>query len=157
MSVFRLKKFHYRSFYRIKEKHLLSVAGFTLLEMMVAVAVMAISLTTVYKLHAQTIRLNALARFNAVAPLLAQERIALIDSKPLEDADNDSGNFEDGFENYAFDVTVEDTPSEYLEISSDLGKDSGFIIKKITVEITEGNGQETYRLTTYRMMMDTKR
>lgn len=130
------------------------IAGFTLLEMMVAVSIMAISLSSIYKLHAQTIRLNAIARFNAVAPLLAQERIAVIDSRPLEDAADDSGNFEDGFGNYTYNVTIEETPSEYLEIEGDLGKNSGLIIKKITVEIAEGDGQQTYKFTTYRMMVD---
>jgi len=128
--------------------------GFTLLEMMVAVAIIAIALTSVYKLHAQTIRLNSIARFNATAPLLAQERMALIDSQPIEDISDDSGEFEDGFENYAFDVVVEETPSEFLETSGDLGKDSGLILKKITIEITEGKSEQTYRVSTYRIMIE---
>jgi hypothetical protein len=105
-------------------------------------------------LHAQTIRLNQIARFNAIAPLLAQERLALIDSESLEDASDDSGNFEDGFENYEYDIVIEEVSSEFLETSEDLGKDSGLILKKITVVITEGENEQTYRVSTYRMMLE---
>jgi general secretion pathway protein I len=132
----------------------LKSTGFTLLEMMVAVSIIAIALTSIYKLHAQTIRLNSIARFNALAPLLAQERMALIDAQPIEDISDDSGEFEDGFEHYAFDIVVEETPSEFLETSGDLGKDSGLILKKITVEITESKSEQTYRVSTYRMMIE---
>jgi general secretion pathway protein I len=128
--------------------------GFTLLEMMVAISVIAIALTSIYKLQAQTIRLNSIARFNTVAPLLAQERMALIDSQPIEDISDDSGEFEDGFEHYTFNIVVEETPSEFLETSGDLGKDSGLILKKITIEITEGKSEQTYQVSTYRIMIE---
>ncbi|MGD9212645.1 MAG: prepilin-type N-terminal cleavage/methylation domain-containing protein, partial [Desulfobacteraceae bacterium] len=140
--------------FRPKKINWISRAGFTLLEMMVAVSVIGIALTSVYKLHAQTIRLNQIARFNAIAPLLAQERLALIDSESLEDASDDSGNFEDGFENYEYDIVIEEVSSEFLETSEDLGKDSGLILKKITVVITEGENEQTYRVSTYRMMLE---
>ena len=129
-------------------------AGFTLLEMMVAVCVIAIALTSVYKLHAQTIRLNTIARFDTIAPLLAQERMALIDIQKIEDVADDSGEFEDGFEKYTYNVVVEETPSEYLETSADLGKDSGLILKKITIEIAGGEYGQTYRVSTYRVMQE---
>jgi prepilin-type N-terminal cleavage/methylation domain-containing protein len=128
--------------------------GFTLLEMMVAVCVMAIALTSVYKLHAQTIRLNTIARFNTIAPLLVQERMALIDSQPIEDVADDSGEFEDSFEQYSYNIVVEETPSEFLETSADLGKDSGLILKKITIEIAGGENGQTYRVSTYRVAQE---
>lgn len=154
MSASKIKLFINRCFYRRSQKNTIAIAGFTLLEMMVAVSVMAIALTSVYKLHAQTIRMNSIARFNTIAPLLAQERIALIDSQPIKDASDDSGDFEDDRENYSFNVTIEDNPSEYLETSTDISKNSGLIVKKIMVEITEGEGQQAYKFTTYRMMME---
>ncbi len=123
------------------------------MEMMVAVSIMAIALSSVYKMHAQTIRMNAVARFNAIAPFLAQERIAIIDSKPLEDAMDDSGNFEDDFEKYSYNVTIEEIPSEFLETSKDLTQKSGLILKKINVEISEGENGPKYRFSTIRMVM----
>ncbi len=127
--------------------------GFTLLEMMVAVSIMAIALSSIYKMHAQTIQMNSIARFNAIAPFLAQERIAVIDSKSLEDAMDDSGNFEDDFEKYSYNVTIEEIPSEFLETSKDLTQKSGLILKKINVEISEGENGQKYRFSTIRMVM----
>ncbi len=50
--------------------------GFTLLEVMVAVAIIAIAFTSVLKLHTQTISMNMAANFYAKAPLLAQKLIS---------------------------------------------------------------------------------
>ncbi len=143
-----------RGLFQIRRPHGFGRAGFTLLEMMVAVSVIGIALTSVYKMHTQTIMLNQIARFNSVAPLLAQERIALIDAQPIEDASDDSGNFEDGFEQYSYNVTIEETPSEFLETAEDLGKDSGLILQRITIEISEEENGQSYRVSTYRMMME---
>ena len=154
MSGSKFRRFLFPNLQRFFRWTLSKRAGFTLLEMMVAVCVIAIALTSVYKLHAQTIRLNSVARFNTIAPLLAQERIALIDSQPIEDVADDSGEFEDGFEKYTYNVVVEETPSEYLETSADLGKDSGLILKKITIEIAGGEYGQTYRVSTYRVTQE---
>jgi len=50
--------------------------GFTLLEIMVAVAIIAIAFTSVLKLHTQTVSMNIASNFYAKAPLLAQKIIS---------------------------------------------------------------------------------
>ena len=50
--------------------------GFTLLEIMVAVAIIAIAFTSVLKLHTQTVAMNIASNFYAKAPLLAQKIIS---------------------------------------------------------------------------------
>lgn len=50
--------------------------GFTLLEIMVAVAIIAIAFTSVLKLHTQTVAMNIASNFHAKAPLLAQKIIS---------------------------------------------------------------------------------
>lgn len=50
--------------------------GFTLLEIMVAVAIIAIAFTSVLKLHTQTVAVNIASNFHAKAPLLAQKIIS---------------------------------------------------------------------------------
>ena len=62
-----------------------SSGGFTLLEVLVAVAVTAIALLAVYRLQAQTIDLNYSIRFYAAAPLLAQDALARFEAENLAD------------------------------------------------------------------------
>jgi prepilin-type N-terminal cleavage/methylation domain-containing protein len=47
-------------------------SGFTLLEVMVAMAIMAIVLVSVYRMHSQTLTMNMAARFYTQAPMVAQ-------------------------------------------------------------------------------------
>ena len=58
-----------------------SKAGFTLLEIMVAISIIAIVLVTVFRMHAQTLSMNYSARFYATSPLLAQKKMVEIESK----------------------------------------------------------------------------
>jgi general secretion pathway protein I len=119
-------------------------SGFTLLEMMVAVAIIGIALVSVYKLHAQTIGLTAITRFNATAPLLAQSRLALLEAKPLKDASDDSGDLGDEYPGYSFKVAISDVESEIF-------KDPGPTLKKIEIVIALNQDEQTYRLLTYRI------
>ena len=48
--------------------------GFTLLEVMVAVAIVAIALSAVYKLYSQAFDMNQSARFYTTATLLAESK-----------------------------------------------------------------------------------
>ena len=59
--------------------------GFTLLEVMAALAIIAIVLVSVYKLHAQTISMNQAARFYVTASLLAQSKISEFETKLPEE------------------------------------------------------------------------
>ena len=88
--------------------------GFTLLEVMVALSIIAIVLVSVLKRQAQTISMNLAARFYATAPLLAQVKIAEVEiANPGEQTD-DSGNFGDEFPGYRWNVVINDIESELL-------------------------------------------
>jgi general secretion pathway protein I len=124
-------------------RNLQSDFGFTLLEIMVAVSIIAIVLVSVYKMHAQTISMNYEARFYAHAPLLAQFKMAEQEIKSLEDLTGDSGNFGDDFPGYRWTVAIDDVESEAL---GDTAKD----LKKIDVTVFLNNDEFTYSLRTYR-------
>ena len=117
--------------------------GFTLLEIMVAVSIIAIVLVSIYKMQAQTISMNYEARFYATAPLLAQFKMTEQETKSLEDLTGDSGNFGDDFPGYRWSMAVDDVESEAL---GDTAKD----LKKIDVTIFLNNDEFTYSLRTYR-------
>lgn len=120
--------------------------GFTLIEVIAAMAIMAIVLLAVYRLHAQTISMSGAARFYTIAPLLAQTRLATFDTEP-DSRDSGTGDFGTDYPGYAWQVTVEDTTSEYLgEIAENL--------KKIDIVISLNENESTYRLRTYRLLPD---
>ena len=126
-----------------RTRNLQSDFGFTLLEIMVAVSIIAIVLVSIYKMQAQTISMNYEARFYATAPLLAQFKMTEQETKSLEDLTSDSGNFGDDFPGYSWSMAVDDVDSEAL---GNTAKD----LKKIDVTILLNDDEFTYSLRTYR-------
>ena len=123
--------------------------GFTLLEVMVAVSIMAIVLTAVYRLHSQTISMSGSARFYTNAPLLAQRTMSELETKPDEFQGNSSGDYGEEFPGYTWNVQVEDVESEELgEAAEDL--------KRIDVSVTLNDGEFNYSFRTYRLMPEDK-
>ncbi len=80
--------------------------GFTLLEVMIAVAVLAIALVSLLGSQSQTISVATDARFDTVAALLAQEKMAEIRLLDFEQVESDSGTFEEGFSEFSWSTEV---------------------------------------------------
>jgi general secretion pathway protein I len=80
--------------------------GFTLLEVMVAMAIIAIALTAVLGSQSQSVSLAGEAKFNTTAALLAQSKMAEIRLKKPEDLTSDSGDFGEDFPGYLWQVTL---------------------------------------------------
>jgi len=85
--------------------------GFTLLEVMVAIAILSIALVAVYGSQSQSISLASEAKLNTSAALLAQAKIAEIEAENAENLASDSGDFGEDFPNYRWDLAVSDVPS----------------------------------------------
>ena len=121
--------------------------GFTLLEVMVAMAIMAIVLVSVYRMHSQTLTMNTANRFYTQAPLLAQSKMAQLESGGTEIIAGDSGDFGEEFPGYRWNVTVEDVSSEALgEVASDL--------KRIDLSVSYNDNEYRYNVRTYRLIRD---
>jgi general secretion pathway protein I len=69
-------------------------AGFTLLEVMVAVAILATAFTALLGLHARNLRTIAYDRAYTEALFLARERIAELELSGAPDIGDQSGDFE---------------------------------------------------------------
>lgn len=119
--------------------------GFTLLEVLAAVAILAIALVGVYRLHAQTIVMQTRARFDALAPLLAREALDTRTVEELAQMGGDGGDFGEALPGYTWQVTAAEVESELLgDVAPEL----------IRLDVTVGfnDGELTYALRTYRML-----
>ncbi len=118
--------------------------GFTLLEVITAVLIMSIVLVSVYKMHSQSITMNTEARFYTQAPMLAQGKLAELETSSEDEIAGDSGDFGENFPGYTWSVTVDDVDIEALgEISEDL--------QRIDVTVSYNNDEHVYRFRTYRL------
>ena len=108
--------------------------GFTLLEVMVSVAIIAIVLVSIIRLQGQTISMNDTIRFYTIAPILANSKIAEIEYKPSEFTLTSSGDFGDTYPGYTWKAEIE-------EMKIDVMESPELTLKKIDVDITLNNGE----------------
>ena len=117
-------------------------SGFTLLEVMIAMAMLAIVLVTAFQSQSQSISMASESRFETTAPLLAQSKMAEIETMKMSDVNAGEGDFGEKFPNYAWRVEVSDTEFEAL--------------KKIEVQVTSSalKSRNSYRLVLYRFVVE---
>lgn len=121
--------------------------GFTLLEVLVALAALAVVMTAVFRLHAQTISMNIAAKFYTTAPVLAQKQLAEIELSPIEDISDNSGDFGDNFPGYRYSYTVTEVENEYLESAADG-------LRQIDLRVIYNEDEFVYAVRTYMMFYD---
>jgi general secretion pathway protein I len=95
--------------------------AFTLLEVVLAMAIIAIALVTLFGSQARSLALILEAQFNNTAPLLAAEKVAelaLDDTLPLTAA----GDFGEEFPGYRWQLTVARAEFPGLAPETDLGE-----------------------------------
>ncbi|TFG93098.1 MAG: type II secretion system protein GspI [Syntrophobacterales bacterium] len=114
--------------------------GFTLLEVMLAMAILAISLTAVFQSQSQSISMAGRSRFETTAPLLAQSEMAQIEAKSPGDIHAGEGDFGDTFPDYTWSLDIAETEIENL--------------KKITLTVTNNTmtSDNRYSLVLYRFI-----
>jgi general secretion pathway protein I len=124
-----------------------TASGFTLLEVMVAMAIMAIVLVSVYRMHSQTLTMNTAARFYTQAPMLAQSKLAQMEAASSGIIEGDSGDFGDKFPGYTWSISAEEVSSETLgEFAADL--------KRIDMTVSFNNDEYVYNVRTYRFLRE---
>ena len=83
-------------------------AGFTLLEVMVALSIISIVLVSLLISQSQGVSLQDETKFNTTAALLGQKKISEIEAKKDDGLTGDSGDFGDDFPNYFWEINVQD-------------------------------------------------
>ncbi len=120
--------------------------GFTLLEVMVAMAIIAIALTAVLGSQSQSLSLASEAKFITTAAFLAQGKMAEIEAEKAEDLTSDSGDFGEDFPGYGWELSVNDVTLDEPEGVSEH-------LKQIDLTVSwEDHDEYEYRLRLYRFV-----
>ena len=122
--------------------------GFTLIEIMVSMAVMAIVLATLFKLQSSTVALSETARFKSVAPVLARQQMAVLEQEDY-DPDDLSGEFEDAYAGYSWACEVE-TGADGPDWDEMLSDEQAEQLKKIQLTIFNPGKTRRFTLDTWR-------
>ena len=120
---------------------ILKKKGFTLLEVMIAMSILAITLVVVFQSQSQSISMAGRARFETTASFLARSKMAEIEAANPENVVSDSGDFGNDFPDYLWRVDVTETEIE--------------ILKKIEVKVVNERmtSNNSFRLVLYRFVV----
>jgi len=122
-------------------------AGFTLMEVMVALSVVAIALLAIYRMHTQTLFMDARGRFDTVAAMLARQKLAEMETIDPAELIGDSGDFGSDHPGYAWRIETEN-------VSSDLFREDGPALRKIRLTVSLNGDEALFYLTTYRHLYE---
>lgn len=115
--------------------------GFTLLEVMVAVAIIAIALTTLLGSQSQSVYFANSAQFETMAALLAQSKMSELVIEDSFSLSSNNGDFGDDFPGYAWEAKVNDIIVEGIDVSE--------YLKQVDLTVTWGVYRYDLRLYHY--------
>ena len=82
--------------------------GFTLLEIVISLALITIALLAVLRLQAQSLNLQSEAQFTTIANYLAQDRLSRIQSESGLEAGSFSGDFDEDYPYFRYREEIEE-------------------------------------------------
>jgi general secretion pathway protein I len=109
--------------------------GFTLLEVMAAMSIIAIALIALLASQSQSISIASEAKFSTTAALLAQSKMAEIETRTEDELIYDSGDFGDDFPDYSWEMEVQDVVFTDEEEFTDY-------LKQVDLTIYWGEGKQ---------------
>ena len=84
-------------------------SGFTLMEVMIAMTILAIALVAIYQLQSQSISMSTDSRFMTTAALLAQSKMVEVEAASTLDNQSKDGDFGPDYPQYIWHLEVGDT------------------------------------------------
>lgn len=118
--------------------------GFTLLEVMIAVSIIAIALVVLFGSQSKSLSHATEVQFNTLAPMLASVKLAELDGKVIS-PENDDGDFGDDFPGYTWKIETEDAIFQSPEALANLEKP----LTKIDLTVLWHETKYSYSLTYY--------
>ena len=132
----------------MKKKIINSNKGFTLIEVVVAIAIIAIALTAALGSQSQGISLAGESKFYITASLLAQRKMAEIEVADFQNLAADSGEFEEPFSDYRWNLELKDPG---IDSANELPQS----IKQIDLSVIRNeNDKYIYTLRLYKFIQD---
>ncbi len=118
--------------------------AFTLLEVMIAVSILAIGLVTLFGSQSKSLSLATEAKFNNIAPMLASGKLAELKAGniPLAAAE---GDFGDDFPGYIWEIDVEDAVFEASEALTGLDEQ----LQRVDLKVLWSGTVYSYSFTYY--------
>jgi general secretion pathway protein I len=117
---------------------------------MVALAILATTLTVVYQLHGQTMMISSSARFYSLAPMLAQAKLTEVEQSTYRELTESSGDFGEDYPGFQWSVRIEDVTSDLLE---SLLQAKPYHFTRIEI-VVSNDDESTYNLRAYRFYAD---
>lgn len=123
---------------------ILNKAGVTLIEVMIAVAIIAIALVILLHSVGVSIDLSNQSKFISMASLLAQEKMSELEMSGFSELRSGRGDFGEGYSNISWEANVMNGPDADL--------------KKVEVVVSRGEGKwkTDFNLVTYIYKADEK-
>jgi general secretion pathway protein I len=84
-------------------------SGFTLMEVMIAMTILAIALVAIFQSQSQSISMSTDSRFMTTASLLAQSKMAEVEAASTLDNQTKDGDFGPDYPQYVWHLEVGDT------------------------------------------------
>jgi prepilin-type N-terminal cleavage/methylation domain-containing protein len=124
--------------------HSYSRSGFTLLEVMIAVALIAIGFVTLLGSQSRSLSRVTEAKFNNIAPILASTKFAEV-AGGMRTLVEDEGDFGADFSDYNWHLYIQDIDTTKMQIPADFGNK----LQRASLVVAWGKTTLTYTLTAY--------
>jgi general secretion pathway protein I len=119
-------------------------AGFTLLEVMIAISILAIAFATLFGSQSKSLSAATETLFNTHAPLLGSLKLAELESGLISTGET-GGDFGEDFPGYEWKMTVEDAGLYGIDALADLETP----LKKVTLTVSWSETTFQYSLVYY--------
>lgn len=131
--------------------------GFTLLEMMVSIFILALVLVSVFKIQSGSIRLSVAGKFYSTASSLARQKMADMEQKLREAStlsNEFSGDFGDDFPGYRWQCVITNFTLSGSKIPEEIiAKKDLQKLKKIDIEISYKE-ERSFKVTSWRFIQN---
>ena len=124
--------------------------GFTLLEVMISVSIIALVLVSLFRMQSGTIGLASAGKFNSIAPELARQLVVKIEHD-LTNWSEFEGDFGESFPGFKWTCEISDSLFEELDFITEENYNR---FKKIDIEITSSSRKKSYKVSTWRFVIE---